>query len=228
MRVADSAAGNPLFLEQMLALLAETGGSGGVAIPPTIQALLAARLDRLAVPERATLERASVVGKDLPWRSAVSALGNGEDVGSSLRTLLRKELIAPHPSISRATTAFGFAHALVRDAAYDGIPKAVRAQLHERFAGWLGRRRTSSSSRSTTRSSATTSSRRTAPVPSSHRPASPSLDLRDRGRAPCLRGPTRCGPWRCVGRGEPAGRAAACFRPRQASGRVSSSSSASP
>ena len=139
-RIADAAEGNPLFVEQMLAMMGENGqGNGGVAVPPTIQALLAARLGRLEPAERAVAERASVVGKEF-WRGAVVDLSpeNARSaVGEQLQILVRKELIHPHRSVFAGDDGFRFRHMLIRDAAYAGMPKEARAELHERFAGWL-------------------------------------------------------------------------------------------
>jgi class 3 adenylate cyclase/tetratricopeptide (TPR) repeat protein len=137
-RVSEAAEGNPLFVEQMLAMLAENGAE--VTVPPTIQALLAARLDRLPPQERALLERASVVGKEF-WRGAVAALSPDDaDVSQNLQMLLRKELLRPAESLLPGEDGFRFRHLLIRDAAYEGMPKELRADLHERFADWLEER----------------------------------------------------------------------------------------
>jgi len=139
-RIAEAAEGNPLYVEQMAAMVAEGGyGDGMFSIPPTIQALLAARLDRLDPNERATIERAAVCGKEF-WLDAVIDLSAPDEqnrIGATLLALVRKELIRPHRSSARPDDAFRFAHVLIRDAAYAGIPKQARATLHERFAVWL-------------------------------------------------------------------------------------------
>jgi class 3 adenylate cyclase/tetratricopeptide (TPR) repeat protein len=141
-RITGAAEGNPLFVEQMLAMLTENGSaSDDLTIPPTIHALLAARLDRLAPEERAVIERASVIGKEF-WRGAINELTPGEErdaAGSRLMALTRKEFIEPAASIFPEEDAFRFRHILIRDAAYLGIPKETRAQLHERYAGWIER-----------------------------------------------------------------------------------------
>jgi class 3 adenylate cyclase/tetratricopeptide (TPR) repeat protein len=151
-RVAEVAEGNPLFVEQTLRMLIDDGllrpVSGGwtaagdlsrISIPPTIQALLTARLDRLEAEERAVIQRASVVGRVF-WWGAVSELSPEElrpRVGRHLQSLMRKELIRPDFSYVGEEDAFRFAHILIRDAAYQGIPKTVRAELHERLPQWI-------------------------------------------------------------------------------------------
>jgi class 3 adenylate cyclase/tetratricopeptide (TPR) repeat protein len=133
-RITASAEGNPLFVEQMLALLAQNGADGDVVVPPTIQALLATRLEQLPSGERVAAERASVIGKEF-WQTALLEIG-GEL--SALPGLVRKELIRPYSSaLFPVEDAFRFRHQLIRDAAYDGMPKELRAELHERFGRWL-------------------------------------------------------------------------------------------
>jgi tetratricopeptide (TPR) repeat protein len=134
-RATEVAEGNPLFLEQLLALAEEDGHE--LAVPHTIQALLSARLDRLAAEERALLEAAAVVGKEF-WRSALLHLSApGAEVSALLQRLVRRGLIQPERSSFPDEDAFAFGHILIRDAAYNGIAKEVRADLHEHFADWL-------------------------------------------------------------------------------------------
>ena len=135
-RVIAASEGNPLFLEEMVALARERGT---VAVPSTIQALLVARLERLDSDEREVLERGAVEG-EVFHRLAVRALADERLAGEvelRLGGLVRKELIRPHPPTLRDDEAFRFRHLLIRDAAYDGLPKGTRADLHERFASWL-------------------------------------------------------------------------------------------
>ena len=135
-RIREAAEGNPLFVEEMVAML-DGAPDGDVVVPPTIQALLAARLDQLDPAERGVLERGSVEGR-IFHRGAVQALGPDEEhVMSQLTTLVRKELVRPDRTQIPGDDAFRFRHLLIRDAAYDGLPKAARAELHERFALWL-------------------------------------------------------------------------------------------
>jgi class 3 adenylate cyclase/tetratricopeptide (TPR) repeat protein len=135
-RIRDSAEGNPLFVEQMLAMVAESPRAD-VVVPPTIQALLAARLDQLEPGERDVLQRGAVEGKVF-HRGGVQAMAPEEpDVRRRLGTLVRKELVRPDRAQLAGDEAFRFRHLLIRDAAYDALPKAARADLHERFADWL-------------------------------------------------------------------------------------------
>jgi class 3 adenylate cyclase/tetratricopeptide (TPR) repeat protein len=138
-RVTEVAQGNPLYAEQLVAMLADEARSAAeiVTLPPTIQALLTARLDRLDPGEREVLQRAAVVGKEF-WPGAVAALDGGDEgLGTTLLGLVRRELVEPAVSTIPGQDGFRFRHALIRDAAYAGIPKRTRADLHERFVGWL-------------------------------------------------------------------------------------------
>jgi class 3 adenylate cyclase len=135
-RIVQVAEGNPLFLEEMLALVRDSGGIA-VDVPPTIQALLAARLDQLDPAERSVLERGSVEGRTF-HRGAVAALVDGDgQLDQRLIALVRKELVRPDVTQLRGDDAYRFRHLLIRDAAYDALPKATRADLHRRFAAWL-------------------------------------------------------------------------------------------
>jgi class 3 adenylate cyclase/tetratricopeptide (TPR) repeat protein len=138
--IAEAAAGNPLFIEQMAAMAVQEGNGAALTVPPSIEALLAARLDRLDPEERAVIERASVVGREF-WAGAVRHLSPpGAPVGSALLGLVRRQLVEPHESAFPEEDGFRFVHLLVRDAAYRGVPKELRADLHERFADWIDAR----------------------------------------------------------------------------------------
>jgi class 3 adenylate cyclase/tetratricopeptide (TPR) repeat protein len=135
------AGGNPFFLEQLLAAAAEDGAQGILrsALPPTVEALLADRLGRLFPEERVSIERGAVIG-ELFWDRAVAALAAPAEqpsVGPTLASLVTKDLLRRVGSTLPGAEALRFRHILIRDAAYVGIPKSVRAELHERFAGWL-------------------------------------------------------------------------------------------
>ncbi len=135
-QVIAASDGNPLFLEEMAALAREHGTA---AIPPTIQALLAARLEGLPVEERELLERGAIEG-EVFHRAAVHALAGDltkVDLERAIANLVRKELLRPHPPTLQGGQAFRFRHLLIRDAAYDSVSKTTRAQLHVRFAFWL-------------------------------------------------------------------------------------------
>jgi class 3 adenylate cyclase/tetratricopeptide (TPR) repeat protein len=134
-RIRQVAGGNPLYLGEMLALVKESGRTD-VTVPPTIQALLAARLDQLPPDERSVLERGSIEGH-LFHTAAVQALDAGAPVEAELAALVRKDLIRPDSPQLAAFEAYRFSHLLIRDSAYDALPKATRAELHERFADWL-------------------------------------------------------------------------------------------
>ncbi len=133
-RIVRAAGGNPLFVTEMLALAAE---GADVEVPPTLRALLAARLDQLDEPERRVLERGAVEG-ELFHRGTVQALAPNEtEVTPRLAALVRRDLVHPdRPQIPRED-AYRFRHLLIRDAAYEALPKATRADLHRRFAAWL-------------------------------------------------------------------------------------------
>jgi DNA-binding SARP family transcriptional activator/class 3 adenylate cyclase len=140
-RIVTAAEGNPLFVEEMLALVLEDGRSDvEIEVPPTIQALLAARLDRLPADERSVIELAAVEGKEF-YEDAVSELPPERlrpEVPAALGGLVRKELIRPD-RLGLGGRTYRFRHLLIRDAAYDSIPKESRAAMHEAFGAWLER-----------------------------------------------------------------------------------------
>ena len=141
----ERAQGNPLFLEQLRAAAAEDGNQ---RLPADLRALLAARLDRLGSEERAVLDVAAVAGREF-WAEALIPLLGAEaaaGVGAQLAVLQARELVvagradaAPTglSGMFDATGRYAFAHALVHTAAYDALPRARLADLHERFAGVL-------------------------------------------------------------------------------------------
>jgi class 3 adenylate cyclase/tetratricopeptide (TPR) repeat protein len=152
--ISQAAEGNPLFVEELLAKLIDDGflvrSNGGwaapgdlrqLALPPTIQALLAARLDGLGNEERTVIERAAVEGKVF-HRGAVTELApepmRGQ-VRDRLASLMRMELVRPDQASFVGEEAYRFRHLLIRDAAYQALAKQTRSELHERFAAWLER-----------------------------------------------------------------------------------------
>jgi class 3 adenylate cyclase/tetratricopeptide (TPR) repeat protein len=153
--IRKAAEGNPLFVEEILRMLVDdgllqrddgrwtaAGDVSSIAIPPTIGALLSARLERLSREERSVIQRASVVGKVFWWGAVAHLTPDREQaaVGGHLQALVRKELVRPDRSRFAGEDAFRFSHILIRDAAYTGTTKEVRAELHERLADWLERR----------------------------------------------------------------------------------------
>jgi class 3 adenylate cyclase/tetratricopeptide (TPR) repeat protein len=151
-RILAAAEGNPLFVEEMVGMLIDDGllrSEGGVwravddladlTVPPTIQLLLAARLDRLDAEERAVIERGAVEGKVFHTGAVASLVSEGlrGQVRPRLLALARKELIRPDRAEFAGEDAFRFRHLLIRDAAYQAMPKEQRAELHEGFARWL-------------------------------------------------------------------------------------------
>jgi class 3 adenylate cyclase/tetratricopeptide (TPR) repeat protein len=136
-RIVEVAEGNPLFVEQLAALHA--AGGEGVEVPPTLQALLAARIDSLTAPERIVVERASVEGRLFHRGSVVelAPVNVRPDVGTHLLSLVRKEFVRPDRARLPGDDGYRFVHVLVRDAAYETMAKELRADLHERFAAWL-------------------------------------------------------------------------------------------
>jgi class 3 adenylate cyclase/tetratricopeptide (TPR) repeat protein len=152
-RIIEAAEGNPLFVEHMVSMLVDegilrrdergawiaVGDQRSITIPPSIFALLTARLDRLATEERAVIGRGAVIGQVF-FRGAVENLVTERTrplVAASLGGLMRKELVHPDESTFAGQEAYRFAHILIRDAAYLGLLKRTRAELHERFVDWL-------------------------------------------------------------------------------------------
>ncbi len=135
-RIVAASGGNPLFVEELTAML-QASGNGEITIPRTIQALLSARLDQLDPAEQTVLERAAVEG-EIFHRGSVQSLTPAESqLTTRLTSLVRKELIRPDKAQLSGEDAFRFRHLLIRDAAYDSLTKATRAELHERFSGWI-------------------------------------------------------------------------------------------
>jgi DNA-binding SARP family transcriptional activator/tetratricopeptide (TPR) repeat protein len=129
-RIAERAEGNPLYIEQVLALLAEAP-EAEPSIPPSVQALIEARLDALAADERRLLQHGAVAGREF-GRAEVGLL-LGSDPGDELvESLTRKELLAPG-----GNGLLRFRHATIRDVAYSTLPKRDRARLHAALADWL-------------------------------------------------------------------------------------------
>jgi class 3 adenylate cyclase/tetratricopeptide (TPR) repeat protein len=146
-RILDAADGNPLFMEQVVAHLVDQGltasehrsNEGEISIPRSLTALLEARLDRLSDLQRAVLQRGSVEGQVF-HRGAVSTLLPPEfraEVATSFGPLMQKDFIASGDAELVGEDAFRFRHALIKDAAYQALPKETRAELHSQLADWL-------------------------------------------------------------------------------------------
>jgi len=134
--VLEKAEGNPLFLEETVRMLAESGGAGN-HIPDTIQALIAARVDALPAEQKQALQRASVIGR-IFWQGALEQLAPELDVAVSIEALVDRELIViEERSTIAGEPAFRFKHGLIGEVAYSGLSKATRSELHAAFARWL-------------------------------------------------------------------------------------------
>ena len=130
----EAAEGNPLYLEQLAAWSGEGHAAG---VPPTIESLIAMRVDRLPEDERRVLDRASAAGVEF-WRSAVAAASPEEDVAPALMALVRRRLVHPAAAPVEGEDGFRFHHALIRDVVYGGLPEDERGRLHAAVARSLG------------------------------------------------------------------------------------------
>jgi predicted ATPase/class 3 adenylate cyclase len=151
-RIIAAAQGNPLFVEQVISMWMEDGTlrregdrwlirtKASTSIPPSISALLAARLDRLPHEERAVIASAAVIGQVFT-QGAVEQLCSASvrsHVPMSLSSLVTKRFVRQDPSAFPNHETFAFGHVLIREVAYEAMLKRTRAELHERFATWLG------------------------------------------------------------------------------------------
>jgi DNA-binding SARP family transcriptional activator/tetratricopeptide (TPR) repeat protein len=138
-RLIDIAGGNPLYLEQLAVSLSEQDG-GGIrpVLPPTIQALLSARLQRLGPGASSVLVRAAIIGKDFGEQEIRELLPveARAPLGRNLQSLVAKGLVQPGPGLS-SYDEYSFRHILIQEAAYRSIPKSLRAELHRRYADSL-------------------------------------------------------------------------------------------
>ncbi len=148
-RIMLASEGNPLFVEQVAAYLVDSGvvrregdrfavdPTAEVTIPPTINALMNARLDRLSRAGRRVAGRGSVIGREFD-QAGLAALTPGPEADAteaSLAELIEREILLQ--AGTSADDVLRFHHLLLRDAAYAAMPKAERGPLHERFAVWL-------------------------------------------------------------------------------------------
>ncbi|HEX2221320.1 MAG TPA: AAA family ATPase [Candidatus Limnocylindria bacterium] len=143
-RMTEAAEGNPLFVEQLAASLREPDSEGGgrhqlLRVPPSLSALLAARLDQLPDLERRVVQRASIAGRTF-WLRALQALSPPDDrpgVARGVPALVRRGFLRADRSEFPGQDAYRFRHLLLRDVAYDSVPRSDRAALHRSFAEWL-------------------------------------------------------------------------------------------
>jgi class 3 adenylate cyclase/tetratricopeptide (TPR) repeat protein len=138
--IVARAEGNPLYAEEFVRLLSDRGLTPDeVALPDSVQALIAARLDTLSPERKSLIQDAAVFGKVF-WAGGVAEMGtrDREDVELALHELARKELVRPaHMSSMAGESEYAFWHVLVRDVAYSQIPRAERARRHRAAAAWL-------------------------------------------------------------------------------------------
>ena len=139
--LVEKTGGNPLFVEETIRMLAEADGDAAAErIPDTVQALIAARIDRLHPDERTLLRRAAVIGRTF-WAGALAHLSPELDVEPSIENLLLRDfLLAESRSSISGEAAYRFKHVLIREVAYGGLSKSERADHHMRFAAWLHER----------------------------------------------------------------------------------------
>ncbi|HEY3577207.1 MAG TPA: AAA family ATPase [Gaiellaceae bacterium] len=136
-KVAKAGEGNPLFIEQLAAVLQE-GGEEAESLPTTIRGLVAARLDALPVEEREVILDASIAGR-IFWRGAIERIAHDPDcLGAALAALERRDLIR-RDAVSRieGDEQWSFKHVLIRDVAYDLQPRARRREGHRHIAEFI-------------------------------------------------------------------------------------------
>ena len=137
--------GNPLYAEEYARLALEHGSEEELSVPPSLQALIAARLDTLPAEEKAVVQDAAVVG-ETAWTGAIAAIGSRSRAAAeaSTRALERKQFLHRRRRSSiEGETEFTLTHAMVRDVAYQQIPRDERGIKHRAAAAWiesLGRR----------------------------------------------------------------------------------------
>ena len=133
-RLAETAAGNPLFIEQLAATMAESSTSGD-SLPTTVRGIVAARLDALPAAERSLLLDAAVIGKTF-WRGALERIGGGSDGITGLLGMLERRdlLVRETRSIIEGEQQYSFKHVLIREVAYELLPRARRQERHAAVA----------------------------------------------------------------------------------------------
>jgi predicted ATPase len=136
-KVVRTAEGNPLFLEELTHALSERSASEATDLPPSVRAIVAARLDALPPAERSVLVDASVVGRVF-WRGALARMRDRPDLSTLLGSLEERDLVR-REAVSRISgeQQFAFKHALIRDVAYQTLPRAARRERHASVAAFL-------------------------------------------------------------------------------------------
>ena len=136
-RIETAAGGNPLFIEELAAWVLESGGRGS-ALPTTVRAMIAARLDALPKNESQVLYDASVLGQQF-WLGPLAQLGSGgDDLVEILDSLEERDLIRSEPeSVIEGDREFSFRHILIRDVAYETLPRGGRRRRHEAVARFI-------------------------------------------------------------------------------------------
>ena len=153
-RLVEVASGNPLFTEELVRMFMDQGVlrfvDGGwrfsgpldeVEVPGSVQAVLAERLDELSATEKRAAQEASVIGR-IFWDVVLASLRDAavHEIDVELQELRRKEFVSPRsPSSLQHASEWSFHHVLVRDVAYESLPKADRARLHLGVAHWAER-----------------------------------------------------------------------------------------
>ncbi|MGH2461993.1 MAG: ATP-binding protein, partial [Candidatus Limnocylindria bacterium] len=137
-RLIRAAEGNALFLEQIVAHQLEHGGDQAT-VPPSVEALLAARIDLLGPDERAVVVRAAVEGREFHRGAVRELLGatGPTSIDTTLQALVAKGFVEPGQAAFPGEDGFRFGHQLIREAAYAASSKALRVDLHRRYADWL-------------------------------------------------------------------------------------------
>jgi class 3 adenylate cyclase/tetratricopeptide (TPR) repeat protein len=141
--ILDRSEGNPLYVTEFVRLADDKGmlrnaaAIADLALPSSVQAIAAARLDLLPAEEKAALQAAAVVGKTF-WAGAVRSLRPTLSTSELVRNLTRRELIRPvRGSSMHAQEEYAFSHSVIRDVCYGQIPREDRARLHEATAAWI-------------------------------------------------------------------------------------------
>jgi class 3 adenylate cyclase/tetratricopeptide (TPR) repeat protein len=142
-RLLDKTEGNPLFVEETVRMLLEEGADGGDRIPDSLQAMIAARIDRLPAGAKIVLQRGSVIGRTF-WAGAIDHLSpeyDSDELDDMLDDLLLRDFLTREErSTISGESAYRFKHVLIREVAYGGLSKSGRAEYHTRFAEWLRER----------------------------------------------------------------------------------------